>query len=69
MIVYHGSTEAVQPPDVYHSFRALDFGKGFYATSVKEQAERWARRKAGFLQTEKKIVSVYEMAPAFRGFQ
>ena len=45
MTVYHGSAEIVKNPDVIHSFRALDFGKGFYITTVKEQAERWARRK------------------------
>lgn len=49
MIVYHGSTEAVQNPDVRHSYRSLDFGMGFYVTTVREQAERWARRKADIL--------------------
>ena len=39
MIVYHGSIEAVKNPDVLHSHRPLDFGKGFYVTLVKEQAE------------------------------
>lgn len=46
MIVYHGSTEIIKSPDVLHSFRTLDFGKGFYLTTNREQAERWARRKA-----------------------
>ena len=40
MIVYHGSSEIVKFPDVNHSYKALDFGKGFYVTSVQEQAER-----------------------------
>ena len=61
MIVYHGSSQLVQKPDVCHSYRALDFGKGFYVTSVREQAERWAKRKAGYLGSEKGIVSVYEL--------
>ena len=30
MIVYHGSIIAVDRPDVNHSYRPLDFGKGFY---------------------------------------
>ncbi len=47
-------------PDVLHSYRALDFGKGFYVTSVLEQAERWARRKAG-LTGGKAIVNQYTM--------
>ena len=46
MIVYHGSSKTVRQPDILHSYRALDFGRGFYVTTVREQAERWARRKA-----------------------
>ena len=46
MIVYHGSSEVVRQPDILHSYRALDFGKGFYVTTVKVQPERWAWRKA-----------------------
>ncbi len=46
MIVYHGSTIEVNNPDMQHSYRNLDFGKGFYVTTVREQAERWAKRKA-----------------------
>lgn len=39
MIVYHGSNMIINHPDVYHSYRNLDFGRGFYVTTVKEQAE------------------------------
>lgn len=60
MMVYHGSSQIVQSPDILHSYRALDFGKGFYVTSVIEQAERWARRKAA-LTGGKAIVNQYEM--------
>ena len=41
MIVYHGSDIVVEKPDVLHSYRPLDFGKGFYVTSVRDKAERW----------------------------
>ncbi len=61
MKVYHGSIEYVKEPDVLHSYRSLDFGKGFYVTTVKEQAERWARRKADIYDKNTGIVSVYEM--------
>lgn len=44
MIVYHGSLEEVVSPDVYHSRDNVDFGKGFYLTPIKEQAEKWAMR-------------------------
>ena len=60
MIVYHGSSVIVKQPDTQHSYRALDFGKGFYVTSVREQAERWARRKAD-LTGGKAIVNQYQM--------
>lgn len=33
MIVYHGSNVIVNAPDTSHSFRPLDFGKGFYVTT------------------------------------
>ena len=61
MIVYHGSIETVEKPDIKHSYRPLDFGKGFYVTSVYEQAERWARRKADLFGSDKAIISVYGM--------
>lgn len=46
--VYEISNIVVSHPDVLHTFRNLDFGKGFYVTTVREQAERWAKRKADF---------------------
>lgn len=61
MIVYHGSAEIVDSPDVKHSYRPLDFGKGFYVTTVRTQAERWARRKADILGQDKAIVNLYQM--------
>lgn len=59
MIVYHGSNAIVEHPDVNHSFRNLDFGKGFYVTTVKEQAVRWAKRKADFIKKAEPILNVY----------
>jgi elongation factor P hydroxylase len=61
MIVFHGSTEVVKTPDTEHSYRRLDFGKGFYTTTVKEQAERWAKRKAAIHGKQRGFVNVYEM--------
>jgi hypothetical protein len=62
MIVYHGSTEIIKSPDVLHSFCTLDFGKGFYLTTNREQAERWARRKADLMHKNLAYVNVYEMS-------
>ena len=60
MIVYNGTTEVIDQPDVKHSKKYLDFGKGFYLTTFEEQAKKWARRKA--LRQEKAgIVNVYEL--------
>lgn len=46
MTVFHGSNLEIRTPDVSFSKSYLDFGKGFYVTSYKNQAERWALRKA-----------------------
>ena len=64
MIVFHGSDTIVRKPDILHSFRNLDFGKGFYVTSIKEQAERWAKRKADF-SNSKPILNIYELKTDF----
>lgn len=62
MIVYHGSNTAVDIPDVLRSQRNLDFGKGFYVTTVKLQAERWAKRKCSLLRCGLPTVSIYDMS-------
>ncbi|MBR0487044.1 MAG: DUF3990 domain-containing protein [Treponema sp.] len=61
MIVYHGSTEVVEKPDVLHSYRPLDFGKGFYITTNKLQAEVWAKRKAVIKDADLAIINIYQM--------
>ncbi len=60
MRLYHGSSIAVPEPQVSFSRKNLDFGQGFYATSVRRQAEAWAKRKALFAGGSP-IVSEYEM--------
>lgn len=52
MLLYHGSNVEVRQPRIIPSDRRLDFGTGFYLTSSRAQAERWAeltvrRRQAG----------------------
>jgi hypothetical protein len=42
MILYHGSNIIVEKPRILMPNRALDFGAGFYATTEREQAEKWA---------------------------
>ena len=59
MILYHGGTEAVMHPDCKAGRKNLDFGQGFYVTSLQEQAEGFARRKAQDRKSNP-VVSVYE---------
>lgn len=44
MIVYHGSFMPVEFPDVLHSRKDVDFGAGFYATSICSQADNWVKK-------------------------
>lgn len=44
MKLYHASSLIIEKPDVYHSRAHLDFGKGFYLTSLREQARKYAMR-------------------------
>ena len=44
MKVYHASKYIIESPDIKHSRDLLDFGKGFYLTSLIEQAKKYAQR-------------------------
>lgn len=46
MIVYHGTILEIQKPEIIKREIGRDFGYAFYTTDIKEQAERWAIRKA-----------------------
>lgn len=41
-ILYHGSYTKVDSPRANAGRRNLDFGRGFYVTNLKSQAEKWA---------------------------
>jgi len=45
MIVYHGSYTEIFEIDLSKTTPDKDFGRGFYVTKVREQAEKWAARK------------------------
>ena len=53
--VYHGGYQPVEHPEIRVGRKTQDFGVGFYCTSIKEQAQRWAKRYAT------KIVSIYDV--------
>jgi hypothetical protein len=44
MKVYHGSYTAIDEIDLAKSHLRRDFGRGFYVTNLREQAEYWATK-------------------------
>ena len=44
MIVYHGSYLDIPTPDLLHSRKNLDFGRGFYTTPLYDQAVKWCEK-------------------------
>jgi len=60
MIIFHGSDIAVPEPKIIPANRLLDFGEGFYTTTSREQAVRWAGRVRARRSSKDLIISVYE---------
>jgi hypothetical protein len=60
MILYHGSNVIVEQPKILQGERMLDFGIGFYTTSNKEQAARWAARVAERRESKDEIITMYD---------
>ena len=58
IIIYHGSTQIVEYPEIRVAKYNKDFYFGFYCTRMKEQAERWATRYG-----RKGYVNCYEYTP------
>ncbi len=66
MRLYHASTVAVEHPDLEHSRPNLDFGPGFYLTTMHDQAVRYAAR---FTRRGKPaFISEYELDEDLTGF-
>lgn len=61
MIVYHGSNVRVRKPSLRMSRKKTDFGRGFYTTTQKEQAEHWTSIKIDRAKTGRRVVSVFEI--------
>lgn len=60
MKIYHASSVIVENPDTIHSREYLDFGQGFYITTIREQAEKYAQR---FLRRGKPAwLNIYELS-------
>jgi hypothetical protein len=43
LILYHGSNHSFEEVDLSKSKDKRDFGRGFYTTTLHEQAEDWAK--------------------------
>ena len=61
MRLYHGSIVEVRRPSLRFGRRRTDFGKGFYTTTLAEQAEHWAKIKKDRAKAPRAVVSVYEI--------
>jgi len=59
VLVYHGSNMEISNPDIRYGRFNLDFGQGFYVTTLQTQADKWARRRAKASKKEPSV-SVYE---------
>lgn len=59
MTLFHTSNIEIQTPKVEFSRDHLDFGKGFYLTSLREQAEKYGER---FIRKgENAYLNIYEL--------
>ena len=59
MILYHGTNCSIDKIDLDKCRPYKDFGKGFYLTTIREQAEKMAHRVARIYSGEP-TVNVYE---------
>ena len=48
MILFHGGTHVIEQPVIMTGDKGRDFGFAFYATDIRDQAERWARRRSRY---------------------
>ena len=61
MNIFHGSTVRVEKPLATACRDLLDFGKGFYVTNLREQAQQWALRVAGTRNVPTAWLNVYQL--------
>lgn len=67
MKVYHASSMVVSCPDTIHSRPYLDFGPGFYVTTIERQAVDYGQR---FIRRGREAwLNIYEMSEDFSGLK
>jgi len=59
MILHHGGTDFIVEPVIRPQSAGRDFGKGFYCTDIREQAEKWAKRQ-GRVRKQTAVLNIYE---------
>lgn len=64
MKLYHGSNVEVRKPSLRIGRKNTDFGRGFYTTTQKEQAEHWTSIKLDRAKSGRRVVSVFEIDDA-----
>lgn len=60
MQLFHGSDVVVRSPLSKVGRKKVDFGQGFYLTSLREQAESWARTIASRTRNHKPVLNIYQ---------
>ena len=63
MILYHGSLEIVEHPQIIKANRPLDFGKGFYTTTNIQQARRWVKLRMEQQDASTGYINIYDFTP------
>lgn len=63
MILYYGSLEIVESPQILDANRPLDFGSGFYTTTNLQQARRWVLTRMEQQNMASGYINMYEYTP------
>jgi hypothetical protein len=58
VILFHGGTDIVKLPQILLQTSGRDFGRGFYCTDLREQAEKWALRQ-GRIRKQDAVLNTY----------
>lgn len=67
MEVFHASAIKVEHPDTLHSRDFLDFGKGFYITTLRDQAVNYAQRFVR--RCHEAWLNVYELDESYCSYE
>jgi hypothetical protein len=60
MVLYHGSNQVINKPDISVGRKFLDFGSGFYLSQDKKQAENRAKSTMLFFENGIATISVFD---------